>query len=1296
MTTEPARFAATGLVSVIVRSMDRPTLSATLASVLAQDWPQIEVLVVNAKGGEHSALPQSPRPGITLRVINQNGQPLGRSHAANAGLDAVSGDVFAFLDDDDSLDPGHYSQLMEFQAGRHLVVYAGVRSSVRGEPENSGHVFHEDWEQGKLLAGNFLPIHAPLVPVACLAQGVRFDPDLDIYEDWDFWLQLSRCIEFARSPHISATYFLGGDSGANPQEVEESFTRRSTFRLYQKWLPLLRSQDLWEVTRLYHTRNLTVAHLDAAQRRLLQDMERLGQELATRNHELAARTHELNARTHQLQDSQRALSEVYQSTSWRITAPLRKTMQWVRGKGKHKFQKARNVGHFAWQVYRQSDGALPLLRKAWAIYQSEGRQGILRRLPIHRTALDAAMLVKQSYFANHLVQGPGLADRPKGGIAIIVHAYYPDVFQHLADAMQHMPWDFDLYVSVTTEEARQQVAAMAATIAHAKTVDVQITPNRGRDIAPFLVTFADAIRSHEYVLHLHTKKSLYSGRERTEWRDYMLGGLLGSEQRIRHIFQQFSDDAGVGVIYPDTFESLPYWAHSWLQNRGIALGLAARLQIDISHLHYVDAPMGSMFWARSQALAPLLDLNLGYQDFPDEKGQTDGTLQHTIERFIVLCAFKQGLSARALLDAPGNATLFFSPGSKNLHQYYAMGVKERIVAAAASARIVSFDIFDTLLLRPWYSPENTFDHLQEHIARRWGLENFKQLRKQAEQLARQEHPGKDVNIAQIYEAFQRVAGCSPTQAQALLEQECEHENTSLFPNPEVCAAARLLAQQGKRLVLVSDMYLPADFLESLLARHGLDFFAQLYVSNSCHARKDNATMWKMLPEREGVEPQHWLHVGDNEHSDIQRPLDLGYPHPAHTMRAADQFMLFNEEASVWMQPQHWQEGLQLGLMANRLFVPGLAQQPVDIDCGQRSVLINSLHDFGYVVMGPALSVFMAWLLQRAETDGIEKLLYASREGHLLVQAHQAVEQHRSALGQRTAEGAYFLCSRPATGLAAAVRAENMALLLQAHFTGSFADLLRQRFCVQDLTAFTERWGEKAMQQPGRLPEDSARFTQLLNDSFDLLQPLAAAAAQRYQGYAQDIMQGKRCALVDIGYAASIQKLLSEFVDGLAGGYYFVTTEKADAVSEKGQFAQGCFGQSINPFHSDIPLYQYALLLEAILTAPHGQLQGFDEQGQPRYKAGGLAQEHFADLQQIHAGSLAFLHDALKATGSEFFSLGQHQRASQLPIRQVMQGRWKLGFTSPALHVEDNFSGNEELSVFDFYERMRQRMSGVLN
>lgn len=1288
MSVAPACSAATAVISVIVRSMDGPTLAAALESVFAQTWLRLDVLVVNAKGGTHSVLPVAPREGITLTLINQGGTPLRRSHAANAGLDAVRGDFFAFLDDDDTLDPTHFAELVQFQAGRDGIVYAGVRSCTRSMPQISGHIFHEDWEPGKLLAGNFLPIHAPLVPTSCLSCAARFDPDLDIYEDWDFWLQLSRHISFVRSPQITATYFVGGGSGANPLQVDAAFMRKSTLKIYKKWLPMLSMQDIWDVTRLYHARNMALANQHAENQKLVEASSVLREALET------CRRNILDL-DQALQESKRELHGVYASRSWRITAPLRNINQWLGSI--FMFEKTRHIYHFIYHVLRNSNGVIPLLRKVWAIYRIEGRQGILRRLPLNRKpALDAAFFMQQAYLSNTLVEGAGLKERPDGKIAIIVHAYYPDIFQSLADAMQHMPWDFDLYVSVTHEQARDQVLGIAAKIKNAKHIDVNITPNKGRDIAPFLVTFAHAIREHEYVLHLHTKKSLYSGRERTEWRDYMLAGLLGSEQRIRHIFQQFSNEKSIGVIYPDTFENLPYWAHSWLQNRGIALSLAARLGIDISHRHYVDAPMGSMFWARSQALKPLLDLNLGYEDFPEEQGQTDGTLQHTIERFIVLCALHQGMTARAMLDAPHGATRFFSPGRKNLQQYFAVGAKDRILGAAASAKIVSFDIFDTLLLRPWYSPENTFDYLEEKIEKKFSISNFKQLRKQAEQLARHAHPGQDVDIAQIYAVFGQLAACGAEQAQMLLELECEQENADLFPNPEVCAAARTLAQQGKRLILVSDMYLPPAFLRQLLARNGLDFFAELYVSNECHARKDNASMWQLVLQREGVECQQWLHIGDNEHSDIQRPLDLGYLHPVHTMRAADQFMLFNEEASVWMAPQHWQEGLLLGLMANRIFVPGLARQPIALDCTQRSIEIASLDDFGYLVIGPALTVFMAWLLQRAQTDGIQKLLYASREGHLLVQAHEAIAQHRADLGQNTVQGSYFLCSRVAAGLAAACNPDHAKNLLQAHFSGSFADLLRQRYGVEELEPFAQRLGESVMREPAKLPEDAARFLNLLHQSFDLLEPRAREASQRYRTYAHSLMGQQRCALVDIGYAASIQKSLTECVDGIAGGYYFVTTDKALSVEEKGQFAQGCFGHGINPFHSDIPLYQYALLFEAVLTAPHGQLLGFDAQGQPRYKVPGLAQKHFADLECIHAGALEFLRDTLAAAGEEFFSLGQYHKASQLPIRQTMHGRWKLGFSSAALHVEDNFSGNEELSIFEFYERKRHRLPGVLS
>jgi FMN phosphatase YigB (HAD superfamily) len=953
----------------------------------------------------------------------------------------------------------------------------------------------------------------------------------------------------------------------------------------------------------------------------------------------------------------------------------------------------RHIASFVYHAARGQGGMQRLLRKAWAIYRVEGYNGILRRLPLkRRRALDAAQFWRDAYLARELVSGDCRDARPQGSIAVIVHAYYPELFAPMVEALANIPWPFDLYLSVTSDTARQAVTAMAAQLPRAAHVDVQVTPNRGRDIAPMLVTFANAIRAHRYVLHIHTKKSLYSGRERTEWRDYLIEGLLGSERRIRQIFNQFETNATLGIVYPDTFDGVPYWAHTWLQNRGIALALGARLGIDVAHRHYIDAPMGSMFWARTEALRPLLDLHLGYADFPEELGQTDGTLQHTIERFFVLSALRAGFSQRVMLDASKEATLFFSPGRKNLEHYFAVGIRERILALAESAQIVSFDIFDTLLVRPWFAPDNLFSYLEQEVADRFGIADFARLRKEAEFIARQSGAAADVDIAQIYHALGALIG-SDERAKEILALEREAEFAMLRPNAEVCAAARSLAAAGKRLVLVSDMYLDVAFLKRLLAKHDLDFFSGLYVSNAVGARKDSGTMWQILPEQENVPPERWLHVGDNEHSDLQRPLDAGYLHPVHIMRAADQFAIFNEEAGAWMAPQDWQEGLLLGLLANRLFLPGRAHEPIGLDSDNRRVELRSLRDFGYLTIGPALTVFMAWLIDRARQDSVELLLYASREGHLLRQAHALIADR---LGADMPLGEYFLCSRAAAGLAATRDSASMEVMLGAHFQGSFADLLRRRYCIEDLAPFTARLGEEAIQRSGALPEDRPRFVGLLEQCMDLLVAEAAVARERYQRYAENVIAGRRAALVDIGYSATIQKALANFVENIAGGYYFVTTDNVRSVESFGQFAKGCFGDQINPFHSDIPLYQYSLLFEAVLTAPHGQLLGFAADGMPRYKPPGLAQRHFEQIEDIHAGALEFLTDTLAVVGNAFTHLGTHHRASQLPIRQIMEYRWRLACDLRPLHVEDNFSGNEEISIFEFYDRKRERLPGVLD
>lgn len=1310
------------LVSVIVRSMDRTSLKLTLESIVKQSYPAIEIIVVNAKGGEHSdVLAYCGR--IALNMINQGGQPLSRSRAANMGLDGVSGRYFSFLDDDDTVDFDHFSRLVELQGqhGEKTIVYAGVRLVDSQSPDVVLSEFADVNEEGKLLAGNFIPIHAPLVPAILLDTGARFDESLDVYEDWDFWLQLESHTDFIFSGGVSASYFLNGTSGVNPHTVDEETMRQATLSLYRKWLPRLSAENLWSVCRLYHKRNLALHHTSQHRDALHSQLAALHSELQKEKLEIQSVKRELEeadksvevankkieGAINKLTTVQAELDAVYRSRSWALTAPLRSSVRSLndlratlheRRVAAANFLSSRLKGYahlarFVVQATQHNGGVLRVVRKANAIIRVEGVRGVLRRLPLNRLGV-----VEAADFRNNLFHVAELVDEDcqslavAGSIAVMAHVYYEDLFSQIADSLNNIPWQYSLYVSVTSKEARDVVLERIREMPRISQFDVRVVPNRGRDIAPMLVEFREELLRHQYILHVHTKKSIYSGRERQEWRNYLINGLLGSERRIRHVFNVFLKNSSVGIVYPDTFEGVPYWAHSWLKNRGIALSLASRLGVDINHRSYVDAPMGSMFWARVDALKPLFDLKLRYVDFPEEQGQTDGTLQHAIERFFVLAANREGYVQRVILNAENGATLFISPGRKNIEHYFGAMPPRRIFAASASAQIVSFDIFDTLLFRPWFSPSNLFCFLNDVIFQKYGMENFSDLRMESERLARLKIKAGDVGIDDIYSVFGQLCGSEKKAGEIRLLEESA-ERRLLFPRPDICEAAAQLKASGKRVVLVSDMYLDVNFLREILLARKLDFFDSLYVSSDIGLRKDRGDIWPEVLRREGVEAEHWLHVGDNEHSDVQIPLDSGFAHPVHVMRSADLFFLFNEDAAGWIRPQVWQEGLYLGLLANRCFIPGLSVEEIVPDVMRRTVEINDLKDFGYLVFGPALASFMAWLLRQSREDRVTQLLYASREGYLLKQAHDLIASYFS-----VPEGEYFLCSRRAAIFSSIGSEASFDGFLRAHFTGSFSDFLRLRLGVEDIAPYRERLGEARLDAPGELPEKTEAYRRMLRSCSDLLEKSATVERECFESYARDIVGENRSALVDIGYSGTIQRALHGFLDFLAGGYYCVTVEQSADIEAGGHFAKGCFGHHVNAFHSDIPFYQFSLLSEAILTAPHGQLVRFENRDGsivPVFKEPGVAQQNFSDIEKIHEGALDFLRDVLDVTGEYFESLAGHNFTANLAIRQVMEYRWKLGLDTPALHVEDNYSGNGEVSIFDFYDRKRKRLPGVL-
>lgn len=293
----PGRGPAHVLVSVIVRSIGRPTLDEALASIAAQTYPSVEAVVVDALGEGHPAVP-SRCGAFPVRVVSR-GVPLPRSRAANVGLAVAEGQLLAFLDDDDWLEPDHVGALVSL-IEEHPPARAGY-AGVRGVAE-SGEVVHTlnmPFSHRRLRAGNYIPINAMVFARTLVEDGCSFDEDLDLYEDWDFWLQVARRSEVVHLDRFTANYRAGGASqvGLSARSDVQHWARR---RIYEKWMAVWSPEEIDEL------------------------LEALDDEIGERERiirELSLRTTEVEAQ----------LADTLGSLSWKITGPLRSLALVLRG-----------------------------------------------------------------------------------------------------------------------------------------------------------------------------------------------------------------------------------------------------------------------------------------------------------------------------------------------------------------------------------------------------------------------------------------------------------------------------------------------------------------------------------------------------------------------------------------------------------------------------------------------------------------------------------------------------------------------------------------------------------------------------------------------------------------------------------------------------------------------------------------------------------------------------------------------------------------------------------------------------
>jgi lipopolysaccharide biosynthesis protein len=235
---------------------------------------------------------------------------------------------------------------------------------------------------------------------------------------------------------------------------------------------------------------------------------------------------------------------------------------------------------------------------------------------------------------------PIAAPRPDPSVAVVCHMFHHELTPVLGGYLRNIPFACPIFISTDTAAKQADIERYFSDWTQGP-VEVRLAPNRGRDIAPKLVAFGDIYSRCEYVLHIHSKRSVHDARLHG-WGEFLFKSLLGSADIVRSIFEIFARFPNVGLVSSQHFEPVRFGL-GWGDNFALAENLAARMGISIRRTGRFDFPSGSMFWARTAALRPLLDLRLETDDFAPELGQLDGTLAHAIERLYYFGCERAGL-----------------------------------------------------------------------------------------------------------------------------------------------------------------------------------------------------------------------------------------------------------------------------------------------------------------------------------------------------------------------------------------------------------------------------------------------------------------------------------------------------------------------------------------------------------------------------------------------------------------------------------------------------------------------------
>lgn len=537
-------------------------------------------------------------------------------------------------------------------------------------------------------------------------------------------------------------------------------------------------------------------------------------------------------------------------------------------------------------------------------------------------------------------------------------------------------------------------------------------------------------------------------------------------------------------------------------------------------------------------------------------------------------------------------------------------------------RIVIFDIFETLITRPLIDPEST----KRATAARLGRPDFVARRHAAEAELRKRCE-RDIGLAAICAEYVRLYGDEDGDAATLQAAEEAVELALARPRTPYVDLLPAARRAGKRVVLASDMFLSEAHLRRMLEQCGILDFDALYVSSEVGVRKSSGALYEHLLRQERVLPCQALMVGDHPVSDQEIPAGLGMPvvgveSPRALAEQAPRFAVWQARAlAADVGIELW-----IGLIAQRFFGSASDASPLD----RAALTQGGRTNIGYAIVGPLLVAFSEWLHARALDDGIERLYFLAREGQLMQTVFETLYDTPEMPSSH-----YLVISRRAISVPMLrTRDDILEIARITYLPNTLAEFVFRRY---GLRLDADRLAQLDSLWPrGRPVTVNGGEIDHLIPVLDTLAGEILALAREEEGammaylYSAGLAAPGRAAVVDVGYAGSIQSRLCEMLKRPLDGYYMVTRAAARQVMDRfGVAIQSCFGQELEG-RMPSALLRYNVPLEMLMGSDDPQIRRY------RFDGPDVVGE-FQDLspdelqsiplrRELRAGALAFARD----------------------------------------------------------------------